>query len=133
MLLQYKIAHKIQQKYGNRFELYYVGSYARDEEYINDYDIAIYDNNENINDWNTVLAFFDNVLQDGKRLDVQIDMSIKKKIAMSGRELYNNRNKPIRRYFYRDGELLHKDTIFVTEKQRRKGLDRVKHANIRII
>ena len=60
-------------------------------------------------------------------------MSIKKKINMSGEELYNNRDLKIKRYYYRFGKMYSKDTILVTKKQRLKGLDKIKHANIRII
>lgn len=129
----HNIAQSIYDQYGPRFELYYVGSYARDEEHINDYDIAIYDNSNNSNEWSNVLSLFDGVTQDGKPIDAQIDMSIKEKISMSGDELYVNRDRPIQRYIYRNGTLIKKDTVLVTEKQRNKGLDNMKHAHIRII
>ena len=80
-------------KYDNRFEFFYTGGYARNERNITDYDIAIYDNDNNIDDWEDVLYLFWNQCEDdGKIIDTQVDQMFKVVSRMSGDTIYNNRD-----------------------------------------
>ena len=80
-------------KYDDRFEFFYTGGYARNERDITDYDIAIYDNNNNQDDWEDVLKVFHNKKEhDDAPIDAQIDQMFKVVSKMSGNTIYENRD-----------------------------------------
>ena len=129
-------------KYDDRFEFFYTGGYARNERNITDYDIAIYDNHNNQDDWEDVLkVFYNKVEGDGKPIDAQIDQKVKVYRRMSGDILYKNRDSFVKRYVYSSkkledysyvkfyniyGNLWEKEVKLVKPKHRRIGLDKVK-------
>ena len=88
-----KIVNKCKKKYGDRFEYYITGSYARNEPLFIDYDINIYDDKNDNKDWEDLLKMFHNIKEsDGKIIDAQIDQNVKVYKRMSGDILYKNRN-----------------------------------------
>ena len=61
------IISNCRDKYKDRFKYYLTGSYARNEKNFKDYDIAIYDLENNNKDWELLLKQFFNVKElDGK-------------------------------------------------------------------
>ena len=137
-----KIVNKCKKKYGDRFEYYLTGSYARNEPLFIDYDINIYDDKNDNKDWEDLLKMFHNIKEsDGKIIDAQIDQNVKVYKRMSGDILYKNRNNFVKRYVYSDqkledysyvkfnnvyGNLWEKKVKLVKPKHRRMGLDKVK-------
>ena len=136
------IVNECKSKYGDRFEYYLTGSYARNESSFIDYDINIYDDKNNNKDWEDLLEmFYKKTESDGKTIDAQIDQNVKVYKRMSGDILYKNRNSFVRRYVYSDkkledysyvrynniyGNLWEKKVRLVKPKHRRMGLDKVK-------
>ena len=136
------IVNECKSKYGDRFEYYLTGSYARNESLFIDYDIAIYDDKNNNSDWEDLLEMFYNKTEsDGKIIDAQIDQKVKVYRIMSGDILYKNRNSLVKRYVYSDkkledysyvrykniyGNLWEKEIILVKPKHQRMGLDKIK-------
>ena len=136
------IVNKCKSKYGDRFEYYLTGSYARNESSFIDYDVNIYDDKNNNKDWEDLLGMFYNKTEsDGKIIDAQIDQKVKVYRIMSGDILYKNRNSLVKRYVYSDkkledysyvrynniyGNLWEKKVRLVKPKHRRMGLDKVK-------
>ena len=136
------IVNKCKSKYGDRFEYYLTGSYARNESLFIDYDIAIYDDKNNNSDWEDLLEMFYNKTEsDGKIIDAQIDQKVKVYRIMSGDILYKNRNSLVKRYVYSYkkledysyviykniyGNLWEKEIILVKPKHQRMGLDKIK-------
>ena len=55
------IVSNCKEKYRDRFKYYLTGSYARNESGFKDYDIAIYDNENDNKDWESLLSMFFNV------------------------------------------------------------------------
>ena len=137
-----KIVTKCKDKYGDRFEYYLTGSYERNEVGVKDYDIAIYDNENDNKDWEDLLSmFFNKKESDGKIIDAQIDQMTNVIMKMSGGTLYNNRDKLVKRYVYSDvkledweyikyrnisGNLWEKEIMLVKHKHRAMGLDKIK-------
>ena len=79
------IVNKCKSKYRDRFKYYLTGSYARNEVGFKDYDIAIYDNNNDNKDWESLLSMFSNEKEsDGKIIDAQIDQMTNVIMRMSG-------------------------------------------------
>ena len=90
------IISNCRDKYKDRFKYYLTGSYARNEKNFKDYDIAIYDLENNNKDWELLLKQFFNVKElDGKMIDAQIDQMTNIIIRMNGQTLYENRSKKI--------------------------------------
>ena len=52
------IIKNCRNKYKDRFKYYLTGSYARNESGFKDYDIAIYDNENDNKDWESLLSMF---------------------------------------------------------------------------
>ena len=142
------IINKCKDKYGNRFEYYLTGSYARNESEYKDYDIAIYDNRNESNDWESLLKmFFNKKEKDGKVIDAQIDQMTKSIMEMDGQSLYKNKDKKVKRYIYSNeklknwnyikynnlyGNLWEKEIMLVKPKHRSMGLDKIKRIYIKI-
>jgi len=142
------IISKCKNKYGNRFKYYITGSYARNEIDFNDYDIAIYDNENDNKDWESLLKLFYNKNEkDAKYIDAQISQYIPEVIKMSGKELYKNRNRIVKRFVYSDeklksysgckynninNNLWQKEVCLVPEKHKLNGLDKIKRIYIEI-
>jgi predicted nucleotidyltransferase len=142
------IVNKCKSKYGDRFKYYLTGSYARNEDGFKDYDIAIYDNNNDNKDWESLLSMFSNEKEsDGKIIDAQIDQMTNIIIRMSGSSLYDSRDKIVNRYVYSDvkledwsyvkynniyGNLWEKQIMLVKPKHRSMGLDKIKRMYIEI-
>ena len=136
------IVNKCKSKYGDRFEYYLTGSYARNEPLFIDYDINIYDDKNDNKDWEDLLGMFYNKTEsDGKIIDAQIDQKVKVYRRMSGDILYKNRDSFVKRYVYSSkkledysyvkfyniyGNLWEKEVKLVKPKHRRIGLDKVK-------
>ena len=136
------IVNECKSKYGDRFEYYLTGSYARNESLFIDYDIAIYDDKNNNSDWEELLSMFYNKVElDDKNIDAQVDQMTNIIRRMSGDILYKNRNSLVKRYVYSDkkledysyvrynniyGNLWEKKVRLVKPKHRRMGLDKVK-------
>ena len=135
------IVRKCKSQYGDRFKYYFTGSYARNEVGFKDYDIAIYDTKNNIKDWELMLKLFYNKNEnDGKSIDAQISQYIPEVMKMSGKELYKNRDRIVKRYVYSDeiledfesckykkvyNNLWEKEITLVPEKHRLNGLDKI--------
>jgi predicted nucleotidyltransferase len=142
------IVNKCKEKYGDRFEYYLTGSYARNESGYKDYDIAIYDNRNESNDWESLLKmFFNKKEKDGKNIDTQIDQMTRVIKRMSGQILHENRNERVKRYVYSDeklkdwkyikynnlyGNLWEKEIMLVKPKHKAMGLDKIKRIYIKI-
>ena len=142
------IISKCKNKYGNRFKYYITGSYARNEIDFNDYDIAIYDNENDNKDWESLLSMFFNVKEsDGKIIDAQVDQMTNIIMRMSGDILYENKDELVKRYIYSDekledwkyikyknlyGNLWEKEIMLVKPKHRDMGLDKIKRMYIEI-
>tara|TARA_R110002051_G_scaffold227646_1_gene289923 strand:+ start:635 stop:1084 length:450 start_codon:yes stop_codon:yes gene_type:complete len=142
------IVNKCKSKYGDRFKYYLTGSYARNEVGFKDYDIAIYDNNNDNKDWESLLSMFSNEKElDGKIIDAQIDQMTNVIMRMSGSTLYDNRDEMVNRYIYSDvkledweyikynniyGNLWEKQVMLVKPKERAMGLDKIRRAYIEI-
>ena len=142
------IVNKCKEKYGYRFEYYLTGSYARNESGYKDYDIAIYDNRNESNDWESLLKmFFNKKEKDGKNIDTQIDQMTRVIKRMSGQILHENRNERVKRYVYSDeklkdwkyikynnlyGNLWEKEIMLVKPKHKAMGLDKIKRIYIKI-
>ncbi len=138
----HSIVNICKDKYGDRFKYYLTGSYARNESNFNDYDIAIYDTQNNNKDWEPLLKLFYNGNEKNvKFIDAQITQYIPEVIKMSGNELFKNRDMIVKRYIYSDkkikdndyakynnvhGKLWEKKVALVSLKHRRMGLDRIK-------
>ena len=58
MEVVHNIIHKLKKKYGDRFKFYFTGSYARNEKGFKDYDVSIYDTENNDKDWEYLLESF---------------------------------------------------------------------------
>ena len=142
------IVNKCKSKYGDRFKYYLTGSYARNEVGFKDYDIAIYDNNNDNKDWESLLSMFSNEKElDGKIIDAQIDQMTNVIMRMSGSTLYDNRDEMVNRYIYSDvkledweyikynniyGNLWEKQVMLVKPKHRAMGLDKIRRIYIEI-
>tara|TARA_R110000823_G_scaffold315248_1_gene446312 strand:+ start:1750 stop:2196 length:447 start_codon:yes stop_codon:yes gene_type:complete len=136
------IISNCRDKYKDRFKYYLTGSYARNEKNFKDYDIAIYDLENNNKDWELLLKQFFNVKElDGKMIDAQIDQMTNIIIRMNGQTLYENRNEKVKRYIYTNenlknwkyikyknlyGNLWEKEIMLVKPKHRKMGLDKIK-------
>ena len=142
------IVRNCRNKYKDRFKYYLTGSYARNESGFKDYDIAIYDNENDNKDWESLLSMFFNVKEsDGKLIDAQVDQMTNVIIRMSGDILYKNRDEMVKRYIYSDekledwkyikyknlyGNLWEKEIMLVKPKHRDMGLDKIKRMYIEI-
>ena len=142
------IVNKCKSKYKDRFKYYLTGSYARNEVGFKDYDIAVYDTNNDNKDWESVLELFYNKNEkDGKPIDTQISQYIPKFMQMTGKELYENRDMVVKRYVYSSekledweyikynniyGNLWEKQVMLVKPKHRAMGLDKIKRVYIEI-
>jgi hypothetical protein len=143
-----KIVSDCRNKYKDRFKYYLTGSYARNEVGFKDYDILIYDNNNNNKDWESLLSmFFNEKESDGKIIDAQIDQMTNVIMRMSGSTLYDNRDGMVNRYIYSSekledwdyikynniyGNLWEKQVMLVNPKHRAMGLDKIKRIYIEI-
>ena len=142
------IVKNCRNKYKDRFKYYLTGSYARNESGFKDYDIAIYDNENDNKDWESLLSLFFNVKEsDGKLIDAQVDQMTNVIMRMSGDILYENRDEMVKRYIYSDekledwkyikyknlyGNLWEKEIMLVKPKHRDMGLDKIKRMYIEI-
>ena len=100
------IVKNCRNKYKDRFKYYLTGSYARNESGFKDYDIAIYDNENDNKDWESLLSMFFNVKEsDGKLIDAQVDQMTNVIMRMSGNIMYKNRDEMVKRYIYSDEKL----------------------------
>ena len=142
------IVRNCRNKYKDRFNYYLTGSYARNESGFKDYDIAIYDNENDNKDWESLLSMFFNVKEsDGKLIDAQVDQMTNVIMRMSGDILYENRDEMVKRYIYSDekledwkyikyknlyGNLWEKEIMLVKPKHRDMGLDKIKRMYIEI-
>ena len=142
------IVRNCRDKYKDRFKYYLTGSYARNEVGFKDYDILIYDNNNNNKDWESLLSmFFNEKESDGKIIDAQIDQMTNVIMRMSGSTLYDNRDEMVNRYVYSSekledwdyikynniyGNLWEKQVMLVNPKHRAMGLDKIKRIYIEI-
>tara|TARA_R110002051_G_scaffold226082_1_gene288873 strand:- start:259 stop:705 length:447 start_codon:yes stop_codon:yes gene_type:complete len=143
-----KIISNCRDKYKDRFKYYLTGSYARNEDGFKDYDIAVYDTNNDNKDWESVLELFHNKNEkDGKPIDTQISQYIPEVMQMSGKELYENRDMVVKRYVYSSekledweyikynniyGNLWEKQVMLVKPKHRAMGLDKIRRIYIEI-
>ena len=143
-----KIVSDCRNKYKDRFKYYLTGSYARNEVGFKDYDIAVYDKNNDNKDWESVLELFHNKNEkDGKPIDTQISQYIPEVMQMTGNELYENRDMVVKRYVYSSekledweyikynniyGNLWEKQVMLVKPKHRAMGLDKIKRIYIEI-
>jgi len=143
-----KIVSDCRDKYKDRFKYYLTGSYARNESGFRDYDIAIYDNGDDNKDWESILKlFYDKNEKDDKPIDAQISQYIPEVIKMTGKELYKNRDRIVKRYVYSNekledwkyikynniyGNLWEKQVMLVKPKHRAMGLDKIKRIYIEI-
>ena len=143
-----KIISNCRDKYKDRFKYYLTGSYARNEAGFKDYDIAVYDTNNDNKDWESVLELFHNKNEkDGKPIDTQISQYIPEVMQMTGKELYENRDMVVKRYVYSSekledweyikynniyGNLWEKQVMLVKPKHRAMGLDKIKRIYIEI-
>ena len=143
-----KIVSNCRSQYGNRFRYYLTGSYARNESGFRDYDIAIYDNGDDNKDWESMLKlFYDKNEKDDKPIDAQISQYIPEVMQMTGKELYTNRDRIVKRYVYSNekledweyikynniyGNLWEKQVMLVKPKHRAMGLDKIKRIYIEI-
>ena len=142
------IVSNCRDKYKDRFKYYLTGSYARNESGFKDYDIAIYDNENDNKDWESLLSMFFNVKEsDGKLIDAQVDQMTNVIMRMSGDILYKNRDEMVKRYIYSDvklenwecikyknlyGNLWEKEIMLVKPKHIDMGLDKIKRIYIEI-
>jgi predicted nucleotidyltransferase len=143
-----KIISNCRDKYKDRFKYYLTGSYARNEAGFKDYDIAVYDTNNDNKDWESVLELFHNKNEkDGKPIDTQISQYIPEVMQMTGKELYENRDMVVKRYVYSSekledweyikynniyGNLWEKQVMLVKPKHRAMGLDKIRRIYIEI-
>ena len=143
-----KIVSDCRDKYKDRFKYYLTGSYARNESGFRDYDIAIYDNGDDNKDWESMLKlFYDKNEKDDKPIDAQISQYIPEVKQMTGKELYTNRDRIVKRYVYSNekledweyikynniyGNLWEKQVMLVKPKHRAMGLDKIKRIYIEI-
>ena len=143
-----KIVSDCRDKYKDRFKYYLTGSYARNESGFRDYDIAIYDNGDDNKDWESMLKlFYDKNEKDDKPIDAQISQYIPEVMQMTGKELYKNRDRIVKRYVYSNekledwkyikynniyGNLWEKQVMLVKPKHRAMGLDKIKRIYIEI-
>jgi len=143
-----KIVSDCRDKYKDRFKYYLTGSYARNESGFRDYDIAIYDNGDENKDWESILKlFYDKNEKDDKPIDAQISQYIPEVMQMTGKELYKNRDRIVKRYVYSNekledwkyikynniyGNLWEKQVMLVKPKHRAMGLDKIKRIYIEI-
>jgi len=143
-----KIVSDCRDKYKDRFKYYLTGSYARNESGFRDYDIAIYDNGDENKDWESMLKlFYDKNEKDDKPIDAQISQYIPEVMQMTGKELYTNRDRIVKRYVYSNekledwkyikynniyGNLWEKQVMLVKPKHRAMGLDKIKRIYIEI-
>ena len=143
-----QIVDLCKSNYGDRFNFYLTGSYARNESNFKDYDIAIYDNKNDKNEWEDLLYLFSNQIEnDGKSIDAQVDQMTKIIKRMSGDILYKNRNELVKRYVYSKeslksneyikytniyGNLWEKEIILVKPKHRSMGLDKIQRIYMEI-
>ena len=143
-----KIVSDCRDKYKDRFKYYLTGSYARNENGFRDYDIAIYDNGDDNKDWESILKlFYDKNEKDDKPIDAQISQYIPEVMQMTGKELYTNRDRIVKRYVYSNekledweyikynniyGNLWEKQVMLVKPKHRAMGLDKIKRIYIEI-
>ena len=132
-------------KYGRRFEFFYTGSYARNERDITDYDIAIYDNQNNTDDWEDVLkVFYNKIEMDDKPIDAQVDQMFKVVSRMNGDTLDSYKDELVKRYVYSDtklkdkknvkykniyGNLWEKEVMLVNPKHRKMGLHKIQRVS----
>jgi len=145
----HNIINRLKQKYADRFEFYFTGGYARNEKGFRDYDVAIYDIKDDNKDWEYLLGeFYKKKESDDKPIDAQISQYILEVMKMTGKELYKNRDRLVKRYTYSDedlskyngqirknwgyvrymninGNLWEKEIMLVKPKHRKMGLDRI--------
>tara|TARA_R100001530_G_scaffold104966_1_gene73191 strand:+ start:638 stop:1087 length:450 start_codon:yes stop_codon:yes gene_type:complete len=136
------IVDTYKSKYTDRFIFYMTGSYARNETDFKDYDISIYDNQNECRDWEDVLYLFYNQFEDdGKPIDAQVDQMTRVINRMSGDTLHNYKDELVKRYVYSSkklkdygyikyeniyGNLWQKEVLLVNPKHRDMGLDKIK-------
>ena len=136
-----RLVKHCKSKYGRRFEFFYTGSYARNENDVKDYDVVIYDNKNDCRDWEDVLSYFHNKVEsDDKPIDAQVDQMFKVVSRMSGNTLYKYRDELVKRYVYSDkdlkdsknvkydniyGNLWQKEVRLVNPKHRKMGLHKI--------
>ena len=148
MVEVHNIINKLKHEYVNRFKYYLTGSYARNESGFRDYDVAIYDTKDDNKDWEYLLGEFYNKKDiDGKPIDAQISQYIPEVMQMTGKELYKNRDRIVKRYVYSNekledwkyikynniyGNLWEKQVMLVKPKHRAMGLDKIKRIYIEI-
>ena len=142
------IIKKLKNKYGTRYKYYLTGSYARNEKDFQDYDIAIHDLENNNMAWESLLkSFYNKKEKDGRPIDAQISQYIPEVKKMNGKELYKNRDKIVKRYFYSskklknwkyilynniNGNLWEKQIMLVKPKHRAMGLDKIKRVYLEL-
>ena len=142
------IVSNCRDKHKDRFKYYLTGSYARNESGFKDYDIAIYDNENDNKDWESLLSMFFNVKEsDGKLIDAQVDQMTNVIMRMSGDIMYKNRNEMVKRYVYSDvkledweyikykniyGNLWEKEIMLIKPREKDMGLDKIKRMYIEI-
>jgi len=136
------------QKYGNRFEFFITGSYARNEKDFKDYDIAIYDNDNECKQWEDILnVFYNKTEMDDKPIDAQVDQMFKVVSRMSGDTLYKYKDELVKRYIYSTvdlkdkknvkyeniyGNLWQKEVLLVNPKHRKMGLDKIQRISMEL-
>ena len=149
----YNVINSLKEKYPDKFRFYLVGSHARNERSIHDYDIQIepLDMEEDLELYEKVLKRL--YIQNGQRfreddfraIDPVICPEFSKIKGWSGDEVYKNRDKIIKMYIYYDKKhslidinrhneydrmnqltehLWEWETEFMPEKYRKKGLDK---------
>ena len=145
------LVNHCKSKYGKRFEFFYTGSYARNERDITDYDIAIYDNQNNTDDWEDILkVFYNKTEMDGKPIDAQIDQMFKVISRMSGDTLNKSKDEKVYRYIYSNEDhldniaydqiphviyrkikdsLWRKEVFLVSKKHREMGLHKIQRVS----
>lgn len=141
------LVNHCKKKYKNRFQYFITGSYARKEKDFKDYDIAIYDNQNNTDDWEDVLSVFHNKFEmDDKPIDTSIDQMLKVISRMSGDTLNESKDEKVYRYVYSNEDhlddivydqiphiiyrkikdnLWRKEVFLVSKKHREMGLDKI--------
>jgi len=130
--------------YGDMFDFYATGSWARNEEDFRDYDIAIVPHEDSdMNDWESLLMEFYNKKVDGKRIDAQIVPRFMWVSNMSLKQRERLADAPLIKYIYGEsldkekykkviGNLYFKKSTVVPEKHKRMGLHKVPLASWRI-
>ena len=98
--------------------------------------------------WESLLkSFYNKKEKDGRPIDAQISQYIPEVKKMNGKELYKNRDKIVKRYFYSSkklknwkyilynniyGNLWEKQIMLVKPKHRAMGLDKIKRVYLEL-